>query len=133
MAKFTDKVLSDGTKFIEHRSGGDLLIFEVKDGHILSISVDSHNIKHYRARLVKSGEDGSRSGVYGDTGMDAGGSNVRHAAVHELGVGFGPRHDHFGSRRDSVYDGIPMMARLLPLLDAKAVMEIVSMAKSTAT
>jgi|GEM_PF-6645469 len=132
MAKFEDLVLADGTKFLSHRKqGGDLFIFEVKDGHILSISINSPAISRYQALLVKMDEYRNRSGAYGDTPMDAGAGNVRHGAVHELGIAYGSTHDHFGSRRNSVYDGMAMLACLVADLGATEVMEIARMAKTT--
>ena len=135
MAEFTSKVLTDNTKFIRHTSGDDLLIIEVKDGHILSISVSSKKkIELYRGALVKRDEREQRDQqgtVYGDTGMDAGDLNLRHRAVHDLGITDGAFHDHFASRREKKYDGIHMLALFIPLVTLRDVCTITQLVKST--
>ena len=112
--------LPDGTQFITHASGNDRLVFEVLARHIVSISVQSGAIESYRDLLCTN--------VYRRSALDAGGANVRHAAIHEAGIAFGNHHEHFESARDSVQDGIAMLAYLVQKIGATECYQVARMA-----
>jgi len=112
--------LPDGTQFITHVKGDDSFVFEVLERHIVSISVSAAGIGSYRDLLATN--------PYRRSALDAGGADVRHSAIHTLGIGYGNNHEHFDSARGSLYDGVAMLAYLVHKIGATECYQIVRMA-----
>lgn len=127
--------LTDGTRFVTHQAGADKFIFAVRGGHVVSISISSDSIGYYRALL---GGDESQTARYvmearETTYQKSALTTDQHEAVHNLiGMTTGPNHEHFDSRKGSVYDGIQVLPLLIPKVSTTDLYTIIALAKATA-
>lgn len=117
MAELTDLTISTGARFIKHVQGSDTFVFEALDGHILSVSIhSSSNIRKYYALLGDGASQIGTGKVVGEINPPA----ESHDAAHELGIGYGENHSHWGSRRGSSADGYTILTLLSDTLGSAA-------------
>ncbi|MCA9708428.1 MAG: hypothetical protein KDK70_21440 [Myxococcales bacterium] len=123
MAELTDLTISTGARFIKHVHSGDTFVFEAKSGHILSVSICSPSISRYYERL---GQGATQLGTARTVG-EINPPTESHDAAHSLGISYGERHSHWGSRRSSAADGYTILTLLYDVLGGSATLEISSL------
>ena len=125
MPTLLDRRISTGARFIEHDEGADKLIFEALDGHLRTISIHSPRIRLYYELLGSGGAQLGTSKTIGEIVPP----DESHDAAHELGITYGKDHSHWGSRRDSIYDGFTVLAMLSTYVAMPALYEVATIVK----
>lgn len=114
--------------YMAHENNKGLMVFEVSNRHILSISIGGTH-----SAALQFFDLFTRGGKEYDTWFRVSDlSSQRHDAVHSCGIPYGDNHNHFSSKSGSPYDGIQAIAQLIPLmLTITEAGDIIKLARNT--